>query len=221
MAAFWMLPPPTCTAAATPTTAKSPLRRANSANPKPAPAPHTGKRTAVSSSPVSMAVMNVPWKKSAAPTVRVAPLDASTNSASRASRHRRQLGGRVGVGERAADRAAVADLEVADPRDRQAQQGDGGGGGGVLLHGPLAGHGPDLEVAVGALGPLEGGDAVEVDEVVEAREPQRQQRDQALAAGERLGVVAVLGEQPDGVVDAVGRVVLERRGLHGAPSGVA
>ena len=58
------------------------------------------------------------------------------------------------------------------------------------------------------------GDAVEVDEVGEAREAQRQHRHQALAAGEHLGLVAVLGEQADDVGDGLRRVVLERRGLH-------
>jgi hypothetical protein len=40
-------------------------------------------------------------------------------------------------------------------------------------------------------------DAREVDEVLEAREPQREHRHEALPAGEHLRVVAVLAEQRD------------------------
>src|SRR5262249_37155633 len=61
---------------------------------------------------------------------------------------------------------------------------------------------------------LQVGDAVEVDEVVEAGEAQRQHRDQALAAGERLGVAAVLLQQADGIGRRLGRVVFERRRFH-------
>ena len=42
----------------------------------------------------------------------------------------------------------------------------------------------------------------------------RQQRHQALAAGEHLGLVTVLGEQRDDLLDGAGRVVFERRRLH-------
>ena len=64
--------------------------------------------------------------------------------------------------------------------------------------------------------PAELGDATDVDEVVEVREPQREHRDEALPAGEHLGAVAELGEQRDRLVDGLGRVVLERRRLHSA-----
>ncbi len=57
-------------------------------------------------------------------------------------------------------------------------------------------------------------DPVEVDDVLEAGEPQRQHRHQALSTGEHLGLVAVLGEQRGDVGERLGRVVLERCGLH-------
>ena len=46
----------------------------------------------------------------------------STTSPPSASKHQRQFGARVGVGDRAAHGAAVADLEMRDVRERQRQQ---------------------------------------------------------------------------------------------------
>ena len=46
------------------------------------------------------------------------------------------------------------------------------------------------------------------------REPEVQQWNEALPAGEHLGVVAVLSEQRERLVDAAGAVVGERRRLH-------
>ena len=62
---------------------------------------------------------------------------------------------------------------------------------------------------------------VEVDEMTEAREAQREHRDEALTAGQRLGVVAVLGEQPDDVGHRLWRVVLEWCRLHDLPLSVS
>ena len=73
---------------------------------------------------------------------------------------------------------------------------------------------PDLHVAVDPCDALQLGDTVEVDEVRETGEAERQQRHQALTAGEDLGLVAVVGEQADGLGDGLRRVVLERRWLH-------
>ena len=85
----------------------------------------------------------------------------------------------------------------------------------VALDRALAGHrrrsraSPFVALDAGELG-----DPVEVDEVLEPGQPQREHRHEALAAGQHLGLVAVLGEQRDGVGDRLGRVVLERRRLH-------
>ena len=57
-------------------------------------------------------------------------------------------------------------------------------------------------------------DPVEVDDVLEAREPHVEHGDEALTAGEHLGVVAVLGEERGDVGDRLGRVVLELCGFH-------
>src|SRR5438094_647012 len=56
-------------------------------------------------------------------------------------------------------------------------------------------------------------------EVLEAGEAQGQHGDEALAAGQRLGVAAELAEQADGVGGRLGGVVLERCRFHcDAPS---
>ncbi len=66
-----------------------------------------------------------------------------------------------------------------------------------------------------AVDPVEPGDAVDVDEHGRADEPHVQQRHEALPAGEHLRLVAVLGQQRDRLLDGLGTLVAERRGLHG------
>src|SRR5262249_47023518 len=53
-----------------------------------------------------------------------------------------------------------------------------------------------------------------------ATQPEVQERHQALTARHQLGVAAVAGEEADGLVDRGRRVIVEPRGLHGAPAGV-
>ena len=100
-----------------------------------------------------------------------------------------------------------------DQRGRETEQRHGGRGITPLELG-LARHRPDGDRAVGPLDAGERGHPVEVHDVLEARQPQREHRDEALPPGEWLRLVAVLREQTDNVVDRLGRVVLERRRLH-------
>ena len=58
------------------------------------------------------------------------------------------------------------------------------------------------------------GDAADVDERGREREAQLHHRQQRVAAGEQLGLVAVLAEQRDGLVDRVGAHVVEGGGNH-------
>ena len=58
------------------------------------------------------------------------------------------------------------------------------------------------------------GQPADVDQHRRRRQPQLHQRQQRVAAGEQLGVVAVLGEQRDRVVGRVGPDVVEQRGNH-------
>ena len=52
-------------------------------------------------------------------------------------------------------------------------------------------------------------DAPDVDDDLGIGQPQAQQRDQRLAAGQHLGLVTVLGERGDGLVDRAGAHVVE------------
>ena len=62
------------------------------------------------------------------------------------------------------------------------------------------------------------GELVDVDEQLRRREPQLHHRDEAVAPGDQARLRPVPHEQPDGVLDARGAEVLERRWhLHGSP----
>ena len=107
-----------------------------------------------------------------------------------------KLGGGVGVGDAAADGAAVSDLEVTDVRNRRGEQ-----WGGVLEHrealqGPHSCHRAYSQTPVGAfLDVRHARDAVEIYDDLGLGKPHVHQRHQALAPGQGLGVVAVLIEE--------------------------
>ena len=124
---------------------------------------------------------------------------------------RRVVGGRIGMGERAADRAAVADLRVADPAGEVGQARD-----------PLAHLGRRADLVMGderadhQLAPLgtdlleavDPGEPGERHQVRGLREVQLHHRQQALPAGQQLGRVVPL-EQRDRVGDRPRTVKLE------------
>ena len=103
------------------------------------PGPQTGRCTAVTSSSGSSVVVNEDTKKSAAGMRRRAPDAAHLDLGVQRHGHRGQFRGRVGVGERPAQRAAVADLEVPDVRRRPGQQRHRGADGLVPLQRPVPG----------------------------------------------------------------------------------
>ena len=118
-----MLVRPTCTtpstrAAATPTVAQSWARRTCLRYVPTA----FGTRISVSISCCSSALSNGPVKNAAAGIVRSPSGPCATSSASSVSRIVRQVGCRIAVRDRAADRAAVAHLRVADQRGGLADQ---------------------------------------------------------------------------------------------------
>ena len=121
-----------------------------------------------------------------------APVDDSVGLRVEREGDRRQLGSGICVGDRSADRSPVADLEVPDHRNGLGEQRDGGGLGGAFDD-PLRRHRLDREAAVLPLDAAELADAVQVDDVREAGETQREHRHEALPAGQRFRVVAVLG----------------------------
>ena len=156
----------------TPVSAKSPLRRAISSTTNPQRPSHTGKWTAVrTSSSLERggpgAVEEVGGRDTAG--------DAGTGDLElgvERERDRGQLGGGVGVGDRTADGAAVADLEVTDHREGLGERA-------ARPRRPrsscstdaLTGHRLDRERAVLALDAAQLVDPVEVDDVREAGEP--------------------------------------------------
>ena len=118
---------------------------------------------------------------------------ATSSSASRASATAGYSDAGSAWAMRAADRAPVADLEVADQRRRLGEQRHG-------VRRPSASCSTSAWRVHGAAPcrvpfvPLDAPqlvDPVDVDEVLEPGEAQRQHRHEALTAGEHLGVVAV------------------------------
>ena len=132
------------------------------------------------------------------------------------SQHGGELAGRIGVRQAPDDRASVADRRVRDEPQGLPEQRLHRGGPIVALDVGLPGqganaHGVLVHADVGQLG-----HAVDVDELPRSGQPHRQQRDQALPAGEHLGIAAGLGEQPDRVVERFRSRVAERWWLHGS-----
>ena len=130
--------------------------------------------------------------------------------------HRRHLAGGVGVGDRADRGAAVADDRVGDVQQGLAQQREGGVGALVPLQLGVPDEGADAHRVLPHLDVAEAGHPVDVDQVGRRGEAHVEDRDEALAAGEDLAVVAHLSEDGDGLIDAARCVVHEGRGLHRA-----
>jgi hypothetical protein len=76
----------------------------------------------------------------------------------------------------------------------------------------------DRQPAVGLANGVERLDAVDVDEVRGAHDPEAEGRNEALSACERLRVLAAFGEQLERLLDGVGTRVGERRRLHARAS---
>jgi hypothetical protein len=78
----------------------------------------------------------------------------------------------------------------------------------------LTGAATDRQPAAFFLDVLEAGDAADVNQVAGAGQPQLEQRQQALAAGQHLGVVAVPGEQSQRLLQRPRRVIVKGCGNH-------
>jgi hypothetical protein len=76
--------------------------------------------------------------------------------------------------------------------------------------------GADPEIVVGLDDPIEAADRLEIDEDPRLAEAELQERDQAVAAGEELGLAFSLVEDPDCLVEAPRPNVLERSRNHRA-----
>ena len=153
--------------------------------PSPASSRGPGRRTSVISSSGASPVENGPVKNPSTGIVRSPLTERATISASSASRQAARSDAGIGVGDRAADRAPVADLDVADRRQRVAEQAVVPG----RRLGELAvrGHGADRQPTVRQpADALELAQPADVDQPVGRPEPELEERQQALAAGQHL-----------------------------------
>jgi hypothetical protein len=117
------------------------------------------------------------------------------------------------MGAGTADRAPVADLRIADANSRFAHHVVGGGRG-AAGDGGMGGTGADPVLAVDLADAVEAGHAADVDEQARLRQPVFHERQEAVATGQDLGLTPVVGQQPQGVVQAHGPEVLELRRDH-------
>jgi hypothetical protein len=129
-------------------------------------------------------------------------------------RDRGQLRGGVGVSQRPAERAAVADLEMPDVRRGPGQQRRGARDHLIPLQRAMPGQGAHPQRAVRPGDALQPGDAVDIDDVLRPAQPHGHHRHQALPAREHLCLVAQLGQHPHRLVNRRRPVVIERRSLH-------
>jgi hypothetical protein len=104
----------------------------------------------------------------------------------------------------------MSDQAAGLPHDRHARLDQLGS-----LDGVLTGEGADDHAAVVRANVREIGDAIDVDQRLGMREPEIEQRDEALAARQDLGAIPVIREQAERFVDGTRSEVLESRRLHG------
>ena len=148
-----------------------------------------------------MAVWNVSMKKSVAATTRSPVALRQDDGRARGEEHRRPVGRRVGVGARAADRAPVADLRIADPAGRVDEERVARPDRRVFEDLAMGGPAADPEVVVGLDDPVEPVDVADVDEEAGLGQTQLEQRQEAVAAGQDLGLALAFGQDPQRVVE--------------------
>ena len=116
------------------------------------------------------------------------------------------------MGERAADRPPVAYLGVGDRPGGTREDAQLG----RVLELGVRRQRADPPAPVLALDPVQTRDLAQVDEQRWRGQPQLHQRQQRVAAGEQLGVLAAVGERPDRAIERVRRDVVELGGDHPA-----
>ena len=129
-------------------------------------------------------------------------------------RRRRKVGGRIAVRNGPADRAAVAHLRVADVTGGVGQQRDVLGEHRTGLDVHVAGQCADGDVVAGIADVRQVTDAADVDQHTWLGEAQLHQRQQAVPAGEELGVVTMFADETDGLFGRTGADVVEGGGNH-------
>ncbi len=181
------------------------------------PGSWAGIRTSTRHSSSSIAVVKWPWKKSAAAITRSPRVLRTSTSPSSAATTQ-------GI---SADASAWATVPPTVPRVRMAawpMYGSASASSGsrsrttadrsACRSRTVA---PKVTVSAPPSMVVEPGHAVDVDHLGRLGEPHREQRDQALAAGQDLPLVTVLGEQCEHLVDGARRVIFEARHLHRVP----
>ena len=132
----------------------------------------------------------MPSKKSCAGMTRsAAALALGHHLGVERGRHRAPFGGRIGVRDAAAERAAGADRMMRDVAHHRGEQAAERAVLHRLLERRMAHAGADAELAVLDLEAVELGDAVDVDQMLRPRQPERHGRHQALPAGQHAAVV--------------------------------
>ena len=114
----------------------------------------------------------------------------------------------------AADGAAVADRQMRHMRHRARQDRQVPGDDRRSLELIMARERADADRVTGLLDEREAGDAVDIDQNRRAQQAEIEHRNEALAAGDDLGVGAGPGQCRDGHVDALGEDIVEGGRLH-------
>ena len=197
------------------TMAKSPWRRANSTKAWPCRSPRRRQRKCDARQQLVRLQCGGHIAGGEIGKCNVAPAPLRRHVHRRAEQCRRvdEFRRRIEMAQRAAQRAAIARLPVADVRKRRLQQRTVPPDIGRELDFALPRHGADLQCAVldTDIGQL--ADLVEIDQVIGHGKTEIHHRHQRLPAGEHARVL-VRGEQTDGVVDAARIVIDKGRGLH-------
>ena len=149
---------------------------------------------------------------------RAAPARAlDHHDAAEGHHHRSPVALRVGVAQRADQRAAGADDRVGDQRRRGGHRGLAAGQDRGPLQSGMAAQRTDVEGAVGVDAVVvEIREVVDVDQQLGRGEAQLHQRHQALPPCQHLGLTSAGAQQADGVLEGSGTLVAEPRRVHGA-----
>ena len=126
-----------------------------------------------------------------------------------------QFGGRVGEGDRAADRAAVPDRRMGNMRHRQGDQRCMGRNQGGCFNVHMARHRADAKCVAGVFDPGEPLDMVDVDQNVRFGQTHVQRRHQALTASQNFCRVAMFRKQAERILQRYGPCICKRCRFHG------
>src|SRR6266550_4782903 len=123
--------------------------------------------------------------------------------------------------DRAADRAPVPNLRVADPAGDVVEQRVMIDDGRVLMDLPMRRPGTDPKLVVSFDDAVETGDVPEVDQETGLSEPQLEERNQAVATGQQLRLTLALREDLQSAVQVWRPDIVEGCGNHARPSSSA